>query len=140
MDPHMTQSLFFLPALLQVLLTLILYVALVVVKSRAAKAGLVNLERRALHADAWPDNVQQINNNIRNQFEVPILFYVITLILWQLNQTGLIVQVLSWLFVTSRYIHAYVHTHSNYVPLRRRVFMLGTVIVSFMLVAAITGL
>ena len=56
---------------LQILLTITVYVALVVAKSRAIQAGQVDLARRALHADAWPESVQKINNNIRNQFEVP---------------------------------------------------------------------
>lgn len=133
----MTAAAFFLPALLQVLLTLLLYSKLVFAKSRALKAGQVNLERRALHADAWPENVIKINNNIRNQFEVPVLFYVLTIILWELQLTSISIQVLSCLFVATRYVHAWVHTGSNTVAWRRRVFMVGVAIVAFMLVAAI---
>ncbi len=130
----MTQSAFFLPALLQVFLTILLFISLAIAKSRAAKAGLVNLERRALHADAWPENVIKINNNIRNQFEVPVLFYVTTIIIWELELVGITIQVLSWLFVASRYAHAWIHTGSNDVPWRRRVFMLGTLVVAMMTV------
>ena len=64
-------ELILLPLLAQVLLTILVYVALAVAKSRAVKRGQVDPERRALHADAWPESVQKINNNIRNQFEVP---------------------------------------------------------------------
>lgn len=131
----MSQSAFFLPALLQILLTILLFISLAIAKSRAAKAGLVNLERRALHADAWPENVIKINNNIRNQFEVPVLFYVITIIIWELELANTTIQILSWLFVASRYVHAYIHTGLNDVPWRRRVFMLGTAIVAVMTVA-----
>lgn len=125
----MPATAFFLPALFQILLTLILYIALAVAKAKAAKAGQVNLDRRALHADAWPDSVIKVNNNIRNQFEVPVLFYVVTLILWQLELTGMIVQGLSWVFVATRYMHSYIHTGSNDVPVRRRVFMVGNFVV-----------
>ena len=125
----MPGKLILLPALVQVLLTLALYGALAVAKARAAKGGQVDVDRRALHDDAWPESVMKINNNIRNQFEVPVLFYVLTIILWQLNQTGVLVQSLAWLFVTSRFVHAYIHTGSNYVPFRRRVFMFGCVVV-----------
>lgn len=133
----MAQVTFFLPVLLQILLAVLLYIALAVAKAKAAKAGQVNLERRALHADAWPDSVLKINNNIRNQFEVPMLYYVLMLILWQLNQTDYLIQALSWLFVGSRYIHSYVHTGSNYVPMRRRVFMLGVLVIVVLLIRAI---
>lgn len=136
----MEHSLFFLPAILQILLTILLYVALGVAKAKASREGKVNEARRALHADAWPDNVQQINNSIRSQFEIPLLFYVLTLILWQLERTGMFIQVLAWVFVLSRFAHAYVHTGSNVVPLRRHVFSLGTAIVAILAVQALIAL
>jgi hypothetical protein len=129
----------FLPLLLQVLLTVVVYLALVVTKARAARQGLVDLERRALHADAWPDNVQKINNNIRNQFEVPVLFYVLVVTLHQLDAAGIVAQSLAWLFVASRVVHAFVHTGSNFVPMRRLVFMFGCVVVLAMLVLAVVA-
>jgi hypothetical protein len=118
-----------LPVLAQILLTIIVYVALALAKAKAMKGGLVDLDRRALHEDAWPESVMKINNNIRNQFEVPVLFYVLTILLWQLKQTGVLAQSLAWLFVTSRFVHAYIHMGSNYVPARRKVFMFGCVVV-----------
>ena len=125
----MPANLMVLPALAQVLLTILVYGKLAAAKARAVKAGQVDEGRRALHDDAWPDSVVQVNNNIRNQFEVPVLFYVLTLILWQLNETGVLAQSLAWLFVASRYVHAWIHTGGNYVPVRRRVFMLGCLVV-----------
>lgn len=128
----MSNNLILLPALAQVLLTMVLYAALAVAKARAAKDGLVDVERRALHDDAWPESVMKINNNIRNQFEVPVLFYVLTIMLWQLKETGALAQSLAWLFVASRLLHAYIHTGSNYVPARRKVFMFGCGVVLVM--------
>jgi hypothetical protein len=125
----MPSNMILLPALAQVLLTIFVYGALVVAKAKAVKGGLVDADRRALHDDAWPESVVKINNNIRNQFEIPVLFYVLTILLWQLNKTGVLVQSLAWLFVTSRFVHAYIHIGSNYVPARRKVFMFGCVVV-----------
>lgn len=119
----------FLPVLAQVLLTLVLYVALQRAKRRALRAGEVDQARRALDDDAWPDAVRQVNNSIRNQFELPVLFYVLCFMLWALQATGLAVQLLAWAFVASRVAHAWVHTHSNRVPLRRRLFTLGVLLV-----------
>jgi hypothetical protein len=115
----------FIPVLVQVALTLWLYIYLAVAKSRAAKLGQVNEDRRGLHDDAWPDNVLQINNCIRNQFEVPVLFYILIVILWCINGINIYIHVFAWLFVLSRIVHAVIHTGSNYVPSRRKVFMLG---------------
>ncbi len=125
----MPGNLILVPALAQVLLTLVVYAALAVAKSRAVKGGLVDLDRRALHDDAWPDSVMKINNNIRNQYELPVLFYALTIMLWQLRETGVVAQSLAWLFVASRIIHAYIHIGSNHVPARRKVFMFGCVVV-----------
>ena len=132
----MTASLIFLPVLAQVLLTVILYLALQRAKTRAARAGEVDEARRALHEDAWPDYVRQINNNIRNQFEVPVLFYVVCVVLWALQTTGIVVQLLAWAFVASRVAHAWVHTHFNIVPIRRRIFALGVLIVLALVLVA----
>jgi len=132
----MTNDIILLPALAQILLTIVVYGALAVAKAKAVHGGFVDLDRRALHEDAWPDSVRKINNNIRNQFEVPVLFYVLTIVLWQLNETGVVAQSLAWLFVISRFVHAYIHTGSNYVPARRRVFMVGCVFVLLMTAVA----
>lgn len=126
----------FLPLLVQVLLTLALFIYLAIAKSRSVKQGTVDLNRRALHSDAWPESVQQINNNIRNQFEVPVLFYVLVIVLYVLQSVSLLTLVLAWLFAISRLLHAYIHIGSNYVPYRRSVFTIGCLLLIAMLVQA----
>jgi hypothetical protein len=92
---------------------------------RELKAGKVDLPRRGLHEDAWPDSVLQVNNNIRNQFELPVLFYGVCFILWGLEAVGVVALVLAWLFVASRIAHTWIHLTSNYIPNRRRLFTVG---------------
>ena len=99
----------FWPVLVQVLMTLLVYVRLINVKVREMRAGKVDMARRGLHEDAWPDSVLLINNNIRNQFELPVLFYVVCLTLWALEGVGVVALVAAWLFVLSRVAHAWVH-------------------------------
>jgi hypothetical protein len=124
----MNQNLIFLPVIVQIALVIALYVYLGIAKSKALQSGEVDKGRRALHDDAWPESVIKINNCIRNQFEVPVLFYVLTLILWSLGAVNIVVHVVSWSFVATRIVHAYIHTGSNYVPLRRRVFSIGVLL------------
>ena len=121
----MNSTLIFLPALAQVILTLIVFIGLAIAKSKAVKAGEVDEDRRALHSDAWPESVMKFNNNIGNQFELPVLFYVLCIILWATNCTSVIVHILAWLFVVSRIAHVVIHTGSNFVPNRRKAYMLG---------------
>lgn len=131
---NMEQNLILLLILGQILLTIIVYISLGFAKAKAMKLGQVDLERRDNHPDAWPDSVVKINNNIRSQFEVPILFYVLAFILWQLNATDIYAHVASGVFVLSRFGHAYIHTGSNYVPIRRRLFFVG-ILAIFVLIA-----
>ena len=121
----MSRNLIFVPVLIQVLLTLAIYVHLIKVKIAAMKAGQVDTARRALHEDAWPESVLQINNNIRNQFELPVLFYVLSFALWALHAVHVVALAAATVFVVSRIAHAVIHLGSNYVPNRRRAFTVG---------------
>jgi len=128
----MNRDLIFGPVLVQVLLTLATYVLLIKAKIRAMKAGEVDMARRALHDDAWPESVMKINNNIRNQFEVPVLFYVLAFALWALHAVHWAALAAAWLFAASRIVHAWIHIGTNYVPNRRRAFTVGWWIVAAM--------
>ncbi|HXV40794.1 MAG TPA: MAPEG family protein [Steroidobacteraceae bacterium] len=133
----MNRDLIFGPVLVQVMLTLATYVILIKAKIRAMKAGEVDMARRALHDDAWPDYVIKINNNIKNQFEVPVLFYVLAFALWALDAVHVLALAAAWLFAISRIAHAWIHIGSNYVPNRRRAFTVGWWIVVAMLACAV---
>ena len=127
----------FWPVLVQMLVTMGVFVRLIKVKIRALKEGKVDRERRGLHEDAWPDSVLQVNNNIRNQFELPVLFYAACFILWALEGVGVVALVLAWLFVASRIVHTWIHLTSNYIPNRRRVYTAGWwILLALILLAA----
>ena len=129
----MHRNLIFWPVLVQVLMTLLIYVRLIKVKVRELRAGRVDMARRGLHEDAWGEAVLKINNSIRNQFELPVLFYVLCLVLWALEAVSVVALVAAWLFVASRIAHAWVHLTSNYIPNRRRLFTVGWWILLFMM-------
>lgn len=136
----MNQNSIFLPVLTQIILIIALYIYLAIAKSRASQRGEVDEDRRALFDDAWPESVLKINNCIRNQFEVPVLFYVLITILWSLGTVNVFVHVASWLFVATRIGHAYIHTGTNYVPLRQSVFSIGVLILLVLSLFAVVGL
>lgn len=125
----MSSRLLLWPLTAHVLMTLLLFVRLSIVKSRARRAGVVDLEAAALDNDVWPADVRKVANNIRNQFQVPVLFYVTVFALIELDAIDWPAVVLSWAFVVSRLAHAYVHTTRNVVPVRRGIFSFGTVCV-----------
>ena len=125
----MNQELIFWPIVAQMLLTLLLFVRLGMVKGRARAAGAVDLSASALDNDAWPDEVRKVANSIRNQFQLPVLLYVMALAFFALRAVDVYALGVAWLFVGSRVVHAYVHTSSNHVPTRTGVFKFGTVCV-----------
>ncbi len=124
----------FWPVLAQVFLTLIMLIVLGARKTKAVKAGEVNRKQAALNNRVWPEDVVKVSNNIANQFEVPVLFYVLCLVLYSINAAGVVALVLAWLFVVSRFAHAYVHIGSNYVPMRFRLYLVGCLVLIAMLI------
>lgn len=135
----MDQKLIFLPVLAQVFLTMLVYIGITKAKIRAVSQGRVDESRRALYQDAWPEDVVKYTNNLRNQFESPVLFYVLCFVLWAIHAVDLACLTIAWAFVGSRIIHAYVHTGSNYVPVRKKVFMIGCVLLLVLAIYALVG-
>lgn len=66
-----------------------------------------------------------VNNNIKNQFELPILFHAVSLALYASTADNWGTVALGWVFVLSRYAHSYIHLTSNRLRYRRPAFMVG---------------
>ncbi|MEC8427341.1 MAG: MAPEG family protein [Pseudomonadota bacterium] len=120
----MNPNLIFLPVLVHMLLIFSLYIRLAAVKRRSV--GEVDPKVTALDPKAWPEEVVKISNNIANQFETPILFYVLSVILFLTDNVSAFSVSLMGLYVVSRIVHSFIHTGSNYVPVRMKVFLVGT--------------
>lgn len=117
------------PLFVQVLLVFILMIWMAKERQGAIRRGEVHPRDIALREPKWPTRAMQVANSFSNQFEIPILFYVVTLLAAITRQADLLFVILSWLFVITRYIHAFIHTTSNRVPRRGLVYGLGVVIV-----------
>ena len=65
----------------------------------------------------------QIANALPDQFELPVLFYVLTILAMITRHADLLFVVLAWMFVAMRLVHAYIHvTSNNCAPARQRVY------------------
>jgi len=129
----MNANLIFWPVLAQIALTIITFLILGVEKAKAIKMGNVDMDKAALDNDAWPEHVLRVSNNMRNQFQLPVLFYVLSFMFFSLNAVSAWVVSLAWVFVASRLIHSYIHIRTNYVPARFRVFSVGFIILMALL-------
>lgn len=67
--------------------------------------------------------------SLANQFELPVLFYVVCLSLYVTNGANYIAVALAWIFVLARVVHAFIHLTSNELRLRRPIFVIGFAIV-----------
>jgi hypothetical protein len=90
-------------------------------KKSALKAGLHQPES-ATNNKAWPLPVVLTSNALENQFQFPIVFYVLCLILAQLEAVSVFGLSVAWVYVVSRWGHAIVHVTSNTVAYRFRCF------------------
>ena len=120
------------PVLAQVLWTFVVYIHLGVRRRRALVSRTTRPRDIALTDEAWPQDARQVSNNLRNQFESPVIFYVLCGVATYVGATDLLMAALAWIYVMFRVIHTYVHTTSNRVPVRGLVFAIGIIPVSLM--------
>ena len=114
-----------LPLLVQVALTFALLFWTARVRTRAIREGKVHIRDIALAPQNWPPRPTQIANAYQNQLELPVLFYVVTILAWSTGQADLLFVVLAWVFVVLRLAHATIHVTSNRVPRRFSAFAAG---------------
>jgi hypothetical protein len=121
-----------LPVFVQVILTLVVAFMLAYRRVSAIRSGEVRGKEIALREPNWPDRTRQIENNYLNQFELPVLFYVLMILLLITRKADYILMVLAWIFVAMRIAHAYVHLTSNRIDLRGPLFGIGLFVLTIM--------
>jgi len=128
----MTVQMVLLPVFVQVALTFALLFWMASVRRGSVSRGETKIRDIALGQPNWPDQPTQISNSYNSQFQVPLLFYVVVTLAWVTRQADVIFVVLEWMFVVLRIGHASVHTTSNHVPTRFKVFAAGIFVLLIM--------
>jgi hypothetical protein len=128
----MTVPVVLLPLFVQVALTLALMFWMASTRVGSVTAGETKVRDIALGQSNWPTRVQQISNAHANQYELPVLFYVLTALALFTRKADLLFVVMAWLFVLSRIVHAAIHTTSNRVSHRFYAFAAGAIILLLM--------
>ena len=121
-----------LPVFVLVALLFFLLGRMALTRVGSIKAGETKIKDIALGQDAWPAPIQQSSNAYANNLQLPLLFYALVAFALLTKKADMIFVVMSWLFVASRYAHAYVHVTSNRVPTRFNMFALGVLILGLM--------
>jgi hypothetical protein len=128
----MTVQAVLLPVFVQIGLTFFLMFWMGRVRLAAIRSGEVKIEAVALRQPAWPERATQVANTFHNQFELPILFYVLVALALLTRQADLLLVVLSWIFIAARLVHAYIYTTSNDIRHRFAIFLVGALVLVLM--------
>ncbi|HLL99245.1 MAG TPA: MAPEG family protein [Rubrobacteraceae bacterium] len=87
-------------------------------------------------AQLSPPAVSNPSDNLKNLFEIPVLFYGLALYLFVTNQVDAAYVSAAWIFVAFRALHSAVHCTINLVMLRFYLYLLSTVALWFIAVRA----
>jgi hypothetical protein len=102
------------------------------VRVAAISRGQVKIRDMGLGQPVWPERETQIANCYHNQFQLPVLFYVLVALALFTRKADLLFVMLSWAFVLLRVAHAFVHVTTNHVPTRFRWFLAGALVLLVM--------
>jgi hypothetical protein len=128
----MTIQFVLLPLFVEVALTFALVFWTAQARTAAVRSGKAKMRDIALGQPNWPPRAIQIANSYNSQFQIPVLFYLLTLLAIVTRHADVLFVVLAWLFVITRLAHAYIHTGTNYVPHRFYAFAAGVIILLVM--------
>ena len=136
----MPQTAIFGPFLAQMLLTLLVWIYMYV--RRIAFINGQRISPRALEVPGEltrlsPAAVSNPSDNLKNLFELPVLFYALVLYLYATSQVDAAYVVAAWAFVVFRVAHSVVHCTFNRVLVRFYCYLAASFAVWLMLVRAV---
>ena len=124
----MSVQMVLLPVFVLVGLTFALLLWMATARTRALTGKEIRLKDIALGQPNWPERATQIGNCFSNQFELPVLFYILILVALPLRHADLVIVLLSWVFVVTRFAHAGIFVTSNNVQQRSLVWFAGVLV------------
>ena len=86
-----------------------------------------------------PEEVSYPANNLRNLFELPVLFYALCLYLYVTSSAGSADVIAAWLFLVFRIVHSAIHCTVNIVIMRFAAYSAAALALWFMLGRAVWG-
>lgn len=124
----MTVQMVLLPVFVLVGLTFFLLVWMGAARRNALVSGQTKVRDVVLGQQNWPTRPTQIASCYANQFEIPILFYVLIAIALPLRRADLVIVLLSWVFVVTRFVHAGIFVTSNDLNQRSLAWFAGALV------------
>ena len=81
-----------------------------------------------------PPEVSNPSDNLKNLFEIPVLFYAVAIYLYVTQRVDGLNLTAAWVFVAFRALHSLVHCTSNVVLLRFFMYLVSTVALWFVVI------
>jgi hypothetical protein len=128
----MTIPMILAPLFVQVLLTFAVMLGMMYCRTSALQRREVRLEQIALREPNWPLRATQFANAFSNQFELPVLFYVLTILAMMTRHADVLFVVMAWIFVVFRILQAFVHVTSNNVRYRGAFYGVSSIVLLVM--------
>ena len=120
------------PLFVEVALTFGLLFHMGYLRVGAVRRGDVRLKDVALGQYNWQTPAIQVSNSYSNQFELPVLYFVLTILALGLRKADLLFVIMSWIFVVTRLFHALVHVTTNSMVRRFYIFAAGALVLLIM--------
>ena len=121
-----------LPLFVEVALTFGLMLGMMYWRGTSIRRGETRLSDIALREPNWPARTQQVAYAFSNQFELPVLFYVLTILEIITRHADFMFVVLAWIFVALRVMQALVHVTDNNVRRRGAFYGVGALVLMAM--------
>lgn len=128
----MTIPMILAPLFVQVVLTFAMMLGMMVFRTTALRSGETRLESIALREPNWPLRATQFGNAFSNQFELPVLFYILTILAMMTRHADLLFVLMAWIFVALRVLQALVHVTSNNVRYRGAFYGISAILLLMM--------
>lgn len=77
---------------------------------------------RLMQGGELPEFVVKTTRSLNNQFEIPVLFYVVATLYVAVGASNSVALMLAWAFVVLRVVHAAIHLSYNHLMHRMSVF------------------
>jgi len=114
------------PMFALVLLTMVVLVTLFRRRMRAVHEGKVSMGYFGIYQGGGePEESAKAARHFSNLFEAPTLFYAGCLAAMVTQDAGIAVQVLAWIYVAARVVHAIIHLGGNRIGQRIRAYFVG---------------
>jgi hypothetical protein len=124
----MSVQMVLLPVLVLVGLTFALLLGMVGARRQALVGGETRIRDIALGQPNWPVRATQVGNCFKNQFELPLLFYILIALALPLRHADFVIVLLSWVFVVARFVHAGIFVTSNDLGQRSLAWLAGVLV------------